>query len=87
MRGLYRPEGLLSVFEVPGVDTLAEFTWSRGMNTQQRIDRLEDAVANLGTVIEAEGRWAESQNPIVRTFGEQFNAFVAVVARERAAKS
>ena len=87
MRGLYRPEGLLSVFEVPGVDTLAEFTWSRGMNTQQRIDRLEDAVANLGTVIEAQGRWAQSQNPIVRTFGEQFNAFVLAVARERAAKS
>ena len=87
MRGLYRPEGLLSVFEVPGVDTLAEFTWSRGMNTQQRIDRLEDAVANLGTVIEAEGRWAQSQNPIVRTFGEKFNAFVLVVAQERAAKA
>jgi hypothetical protein len=57
------------------------------MNTQQRIDRLEDAVANLGTIIEAEGRWAESQNPIVRTFGEQFNTFVGIVARERAAKS
>jgi hypothetical protein len=57
------------------------------MNTQQRIDRLEDAVANLGTIIEAEGRWAESLNHIVRTFGEQFNTFVGVVARERAPKS
>lgn len=57
------------------------------MNTQQRIDRLEDAVANLGTIIEAQGRWADSQNPTVRTFGEQFNAFVRAVARERAAKS
>jgi hypothetical protein len=70
-----------------GVDTLPEFTWSGEMNTQQRIDRLEDAVANLGTIIEAEGRWVESRNPIVRTFGEQFNTFVGVVARERAAKS
>jgi hypothetical protein len=66
---------------------LPEFTWSGEMNTQQRIDRLEDAVANLGTIIEAEGRWVESRNPIVRTFGEQFNTFVGVVARERAAKS
>ena len=39
------------------------------MNTQQRIDRLEDAVANLGTILEAEGRWAGSDNPVVRTFG------------------
>jgi hypothetical protein len=70
-----------------GIDTLQEFAWSREMNTQQRIDRLEDAVANLGTIVEAEGRWAESQNPIVRTFGQQFNTFVLVVAQERAAKS
>jgi hypothetical protein len=70
-----------------GVDTWPGFAWSWAMNTQQRIDRLEDALANLGTIIEAEGRWSESQNPIVRTFGEQFNAFVGVVARERAAKS
>jgi hypothetical protein len=53
------------------------------MNTQQRIDRLEDALANLGTIIEAEGRWANSENPTVRVFGEKFNAFVAAVARER----
>jgi hypothetical protein len=57
------------------------------MNTQQRIDRLEDALANLGTIIEAEGRWAQSESPIVRTFGEQFNQFVLAVAKERAAKS
>jgi hypothetical protein len=53
------------------------------MNTQQRIDRLEDALANLGTIIEAEGRWANSENPTVRVFGEKFNQFVAAVARER----
>lgn len=57
------------------------------MNTQQRIDRLEDAVANLGTIIEAEGRWAQSENPVVRTFGEQFNRFVLAVANERSARS
>jgi hypothetical protein len=57
------------------------------MNTQQRIDRIEDALGNLGTIIEAEGRWATSENPIVRTFGEQFNQFVLAVAKERAAKS
>jgi hypothetical protein len=57
------------------------------MNTQQRIDRMEDALANLGTIIEAEGRWAASDNATVRTFGEQFNRFVSAVARERAAKS
>ncbi len=57
------------------------------MNTQQRIDRLEDAVANLGTILEAEGRWAGSDNPVVRTFGEKFNVFVLAVARERSAKS
>ena len=50
------------------------------------IDRL-DAVANLGTIIEAECRWAASQNPTVRTFGEQVSTFVRVVAQERAAKS
>lgn len=53
------------------------------MNTQQRIDRLEDALANLGTIIEAEGRWAHSENPTVRVFGEKFNDFVAAVAKER----
>ena len=57
------------------------------MNTQQRIDRLEDAVANLGTIMEAEGRWAGSENAVVRSFGEKFNEFVLAVARERAAKS
>ncbi len=57
------------------------------MNTQQRIDRLEDALGNLGTIIEAEGRWAKSENPTVRTFGEQFNQFVLAVARERTARS
>jgi hypothetical protein len=56
---------------------------SRGMNTQQRIDRLEDALSNLGTIIEAEGRWAKSENPTVRVFGEQFHAFLAAVAKER----
>jgi hypothetical protein len=57
------------------------------MTTQQRIDRLEDALSCLGTIIEAEGRWAKSENPTVRVFGEQFNQFVSAVARERAAKS
>jgi hypothetical protein len=57
------------------------------MNTQQRIDRLEDALVNLGTIIEAEGRWSKSENATVRVFGEQFNGFVLAVARERAAKS
>jgi hypothetical protein len=59
----------------------------RSMNTQQRIDRLEDAVANLGTIMEAEGKWAESDSPIVQTFGIQFHKFVQAVAKERAAKS
>jgi hypothetical protein len=58
-----------------------------GMNTQQRIDRLEDAVANLGTILEAEGRWSESESPVVKSFGAQFNRFVSAVAQERAAKS
>lgn len=53
------------------------------MNTQQRIDRLEDALTSLGTIIEAQGRWAKSENPTVRVFGEKFNDFVAVVAKER----
>jgi hypothetical protein len=59
----------------------------RQMNTQQRIDRLEDALTSLGTVIEAQGRWAKSENPTVRVFGEKFNDFVAAVARERYGKS
>jgi hypothetical protein len=54
-----------------------------GMTTQQRIDRLEDALSALGTIIEAEGRWAKSENPTVRVFGEKFNEFVAAVAKER----
>lgn len=74
-------------FAMPGVDAPQEFTCPREMNTQQRIDRLEDAVANLGTIIEAGGRWTDSPNPTVRTFGEQFNTFVRTVAQERAAKS
>ena len=53
------------------------------MNTQQRIDRLEDALSNLGTIIEADGRWANSENPTVRVFGERFSQFVAAVAKER----
>jgi hypothetical protein len=57
------------------------------MNTQQRIDRLEDAVANLGTIMEAEGRWDQSENSVVRTFGVQFNKFVRAVTQERSAKS
>jgi hypothetical protein len=57
------------------------------MNTQQRIDRLEDALSCLGTIIEAEGRWATSDNPTVRVFGEQFTQFVNTVARERSASS
>ena len=57
------------------------------MNTQQRIDRLEDAVVNLGTIMEAEGRWAQSDNAVVQTFGVQFNKFVRAVAQERSAKS
>lgn len=40
----------------------------------------------LGTIIEAEGRWANSENPTVRLFGGQFNDFVLAVSRERAAK-
>jgi hypothetical protein len=55
----------------------------QGMNTQQRIDRLEDALSSLGTIIEAEGRWAKSENPTIRVFGEKFNDFVAAVAKER----
>jgi hypothetical protein len=57
------------------------------MTTQQRIDRLEDALANLGTIIEAEGRWETSDSATVRAFGARFNEFVLAVARERAAKS
>jgi hypothetical protein len=50
------------------------------------LDRIEDALMTLGTIIEAEGRWAKSDNPTVRLFGEQFNGFVLAVSRERAAK-
>jgi hypothetical protein len=57
------------------------------MTTQQRLDRLEDALTNLGTILEAEGRWASSDNPTVRLFGARFNEFAVVVARERAARS
>ena len=57
------------------------------MNTQQRIDRLEDAVVNLGTIMEAEGRWDQSENAVVRTFGVQFDRFVRAVAQERSATS
>ena len=57
------------------------------MTTQQRLDRLEDALTNLATIIEAGGRWSESPNPTVKVFGERFNQFAVQVARERAAKS
>ena len=57
------------------------------MNTQQRIDRLEDALTSLGTIIEAQGRWVQSENPTIRVFGEKFNDFVAAVAKERYDKS
>jgi hypothetical protein len=57
------------------------------MNTQQRIDRMEDALVNLGTIIEADGRWVKSENSVVQSFGAQFNRFVEAVAHERAAKS
>lgn len=57
------------------------------MNTQQRIDRLEDALVNLGTIMEADGRWSQSESPVVRNFGALFNNFVGAVAQERTAKS
>lgn len=57
------------------------------MNTQQRIDRLEDAVANLGTILEADGRWVNSENPTVKVFGAKFNEFVLAIAKERSAAS
>jgi hypothetical protein len=57
------------------------------MTTQQRLDRLEEALTNLATIIEAEGRWSASANPTVRVFGATFNEFATTVARERAAKS
>jgi hypothetical protein len=57
------------------------------MNTQQRIDRLEDAVANLGTIMEVDGRWSQSESAVVKSFGAEFNKFVAAVAQERGAKS
>jgi hypothetical protein len=57
------------------------------MTTQQRLDRLEDALTNLGTIIEAEGRWSSSAHPTIRVFGEKFNEFATAVARERAARS
>jgi len=57
------------------------------MNTQQRIDRLEDALVNLGTIMEADGRWDQSEKAVVKAFGAQFNKFVRAVAQERTAKS
>ncbi len=54
-----------------------------GMNTQQRIDRLEDAVADLGSIMEADGLWTTSGNPTVRIFGAKFHQFMAAVAKER----
>ena len=57
------------------------------MNTQQRIDRLEDALVNLGTIMEADGRWDQSEKAVVQAFGAQFNKFVRAVALERSAKS
>jgi hypothetical protein len=87
LQGPHVPEGPLSLSRWQELTPLPEIIWSWEMNTQQRIDRLEDAVANLGTIIEAEGRWAESQDPNLGTFGERFSPFVLAVARERAAKS
>ena len=57
------------------------------MNTQQRIDRLEDALINLGTIVEHQSRWGDSESPVGQAFGLQFNRFVEAVAGERAAKS
>ena len=72
---------------MPGVDR-ADFGGHRlGMTTQQRLDRLEDALTNLATIIEAEGRWSASTNPTVRVFGERFNQFAVQVAKERSARS
>ena len=78
---LHRPE------ESPVTEFCRRQWDNQGMNTQQRIDRLEDALANLGTIMEAQGRWGQSENPVVTSFGARFNEFVLAVARERAASS
>jgi len=44
---------------------------NNGGNTLQSIERLECPVANLGTIMEANRRWAQSENPVVNGFGVQ----------------
>jgi len=69
------------------VDTGSAWVHLLVMTTQQRLDRLEDALINLATIIEADGRWSASESPTVRAFGARVNEFAVQVARERAAKS
>ena len=54
------------------------------MTTDERLDRLEDAVANLADIMERRGgRFENDGDPTVQVLGEKFRAFTAAVASER----
>lgn len=54
------------------------------MTPEDRLSRLEDAVANLSDIIEQKfGKFSQEANPVVVVLGLKLHTFVAEVAAER----
>ena len=54
------------------------------MTTEERLDRLEDAVADLADIMERKhGRFDNDIDLTVQVLGERFHAFTTAVASER----
>jgi hypothetical protein len=54
------------------------------MTTDERLDRLEDAVADLADIMERRhGRFENDVDATVQVLGERFHAFTTAVAAER----
>ena len=54
------------------------------MTTDERFDRLEQALATLGDIVEQRsGCFSRDQQPVVKILGERFAAFRDSIALER----
>ncbi len=54
------------------------------MNTDERLDMLENALATLAEIVEQRsGSFAHDQQPVVQILGEKFSVFRQHIAAER----
>lgn len=69
--------------ELP-VDTWPRWAHVLTMTTDERLDRLEEALTTLGEIVEQRsGCFAHDQQPTVQILGERFEAFRETVAAHR----